>query len=54
MRKDLGIAFAEAERIGARVETARAVDAMYARLQGEGGGRRDTSSLIEAVRSPAR
>jgi 3-hydroxyisobutyrate dehydrogenase len=50
MRKDLGIAFAEAERIGASVEAARAVDALYARLQREGGGRRDTSSLIEAVR----
>ncbi|HEU4431232.1 MAG TPA: NAD(P)-dependent oxidoreductase [Myxococcota bacterium] len=50
MRKDLGIAFAEAERIGARVDVSRAVDAIYARLQAEGGGRRDTSSLIEAVR----
>ncbi len=50
MRKDLGIAFEEAARIGARVETARAVDAHYERLQREGGGRRDTSSLIEAVR----
>jgi 3-hydroxyisobutyrate dehydrogenase len=50
MRKDLGIAFAEAERIEARVDAARAVDAMYARLQREGGGRRDTSSLIEALR----
>jgi 3-hydroxyisobutyrate dehydrogenase-like beta-hydroxyacid dehydrogenase len=52
MRKDLGIAFAEADRIGARVEAARAVDEMYARLQGKGGGRRDTSSLIEALRTP--
>jgi 3-hydroxyisobutyrate dehydrogenase-like beta-hydroxyacid dehydrogenase len=51
MRKDLGIAFAEAERTGAPVDAARAVDALYARLQGEGGGRRDTSSLIEAVRA---
>ena len=50
MRKDLGIAMAEAERIGARVDAARAVDAMYARLQRDGGGRRDTSSLIEALR----
>jgi 3-hydroxyisobutyrate dehydrogenase len=50
MRKDLAIAMAEAEQMGARVETARAVDALYARLQREGGGRRDTSSLIEAVR----
>jgi 3-hydroxyisobutyrate dehydrogenase-like beta-hydroxyacid dehydrogenase len=51
MRKDLGIAFAEAERIGARVDAARAVDALYARLQRAGGGRRDTSSLIEALRA---
>ena len=50
MRKDLGIAFAEAEKNGARVEAARAVDALYARLQSAGGGRRDTSSLIEALR----
>ncbi len=50
MRKDLGIALAEAERIGARVDAARAVDAQYARLQHAGGGRRDTSSLIEALR----
>lgn len=50
MRKDLGIAFEEAGRIGARVDAARSVDALYARLQAEGGGRRDTSSLIEAVR----
>ena len=54
MRKDLGIAFAEAERIGARVDAARAVDALYERLQREGGGRRDTSSLIEAVRTGSR
>ncbi|MBM4383030.1 MAG: NAD(P)-dependent oxidoreductase [Deltaproteobacteria bacterium] len=50
MRKDLGIAFAEAARIGASVDAARAVDALYAQLQRGGGGRRDTSSLIEAVR----
>ena len=50
MRKDLGIAFAEAERIGARVDAARAVDALYAQLQRGGGGRRDTSSLVEALR----
>jgi len=50
MRKDLGIAFAEAERIGARISVGRVVDELYARLQREGGGRRDTSSLIEAVR----
>jgi 3-hydroxyisobutyrate dehydrogenase-like beta-hydroxyacid dehydrogenase len=51
MRKDLGIAFAEAARIGAHVDAARAVDALYAQLQRAGGGRRDTSSLVEALRS---
>jgi 3-hydroxyisobutyrate dehydrogenase-like beta-hydroxyacid dehydrogenase len=50
MRKDLGIAFGEAERNGAELLVARVVDALYARLQGNGGGRRDTSSLIEALR----
>jgi 3-hydroxyisobutyrate dehydrogenase-like beta-hydroxyacid dehydrogenase len=50
MRKDLGIALAEAARLGARVDAARAVDALYAQLQRSGGGRRDTSSLIEAIR----
>jgi 3-hydroxyisobutyrate dehydrogenase-like beta-hydroxyacid dehydrogenase len=50
MRKDLGITFDEAERIDAQVAIGRAVDALYARLQQQGGGRRDTSSLIEAVR----
>jgi 3-hydroxyisobutyrate dehydrogenase-like beta-hydroxyacid dehydrogenase len=50
MRKDLGIALAEAQRNGAPLEIARRVDALYAELQGRGGGRRDTSSLIEALR----
>jgi 3-hydroxyisobutyrate dehydrogenase-like beta-hydroxyacid dehydrogenase len=50
MRKDLGIAIAEAERIGAPVDGAHRVDAQYARLQRAGGGRRDTSSLIEDLR----
>ncbi len=50
MRKDLGIAFAEAAQSGAQLPVARLVDALYAELQERGGGRRDTSSLIEAVR----
>jgi 3-hydroxyisobutyrate dehydrogenase-like beta-hydroxyacid dehydrogenase len=50
MRKDLGIALAEAERIGARLDVAALVDAYYAELQEEGGGRNDTSSLIRRLR----
>ncbi len=46
MRKDLGIAIAEAERLGLDLEVAELVDRFYAELQAEGGGRWDTSSLI--------
>ena len=46
MRKDLGIAIAEAGRLGLDLEVARLVDGFYAELQGRGGGRWDTSSLI--------
>ena len=46
MRKDLGIAIAEAERLGLDLEVTELVDRFYAELQAEGGGRRDTSSLI--------
>ena len=46
MRKDLAIAIEEAERIGADVPVARIVDGFYAEIQGAGGGRFDTSSLI--------
>jgi len=49
MRKDLGIALAEAERIGARLPIAAAVDALYAALQSRGDGRLDTSSLIKLL-----
>ncbi len=50
MRKDLGIALAEAERIGARLDVAALVDRYYAELQQMGGGRGDTSSLIRRLR----
>ena len=53
MRKDLGIALAEGQRNGATLDFARRVDALYAELQRKGGGRRDTSSLIEALRGDA-
>jgi len=50
MRKDLGIALAEAERIGARLDVTALVDRYYAEIQAMGGGRRDTSSLITRLR----
>jgi 3-hydroxyisobutyrate dehydrogenase len=46
MRKDLGIALAEAERCGAELPVAALVDRLYAELQARGAGRLDTSSLI--------
>ncbi len=46
MRKDLGIALAEADRNGARLELTRLVDRFYAEVQELGGNRWDTSSLI--------
>ena len=46
MHKDLGIAIAEAERLGLDLDVTRLVDRFYVELQAQGGGRRDTSSLI--------
>jgi 3-hydroxyisobutyrate dehydrogenase len=46
MRKDLGLVLDEATRNGARLDVARLVDGFYAELQGMGGGRWDTSSLV--------
>ncbi len=46
MRKDLGFALAEAERIGATLDLARLIDGYYAEVQELGGKRWDTSSLI--------
>ena len=53
MRKDLAIALAEAERIGARLELTKLVDAYYAEVQGMGGNRWDTSSLIARLEARA-
>ena len=50
MRKDLDIVIQEAQRIGAPVEITKLVDAFYAELQANGGGRLDTSSLITRLR----
>ena len=46
MRKDLGIALAEARRHGATLPVTELVDRFYAEVQTAGGGRFDTSSLI--------
>ena len=46
MRKDLGIALAEAKRIGATLDMAELIDSYYAEVQELGGARWDTSSLI--------
>ncbi len=46
MRKDLGIVLAEARRNGAQVPVTALVDQFYAEVQGMGGNRWDTSSLL--------
>jgi len=46
MRKDLGIALAEAGVNGAQLEGTALVDGFYAEIQAMGGNRWDTSSLV--------
>lgn len=46
VRKDLAIAFAEAEKIGAELPITRILDGYYQEVQEMGGNRWDTSSLI--------
>ena len=46
MRKDLGIALAEASKNGAELPVAAMVDGFYEEVQQMGGGRWDTSSLL--------
>ena len=50
MRKDLGIALAEAERIGAQLDVTALIDRYYAEVQEMGGSRSDTSSLITRLK----
>ena len=50
MRKDLGLVLDEARRNGARLPLTALVDQFYADVQGMGGGRWDTSSLIRRLR----
>ena len=46
MRKDLGYALEEAERLGLETPVSKLVDELYAEIQAAGGGRQDTSALI--------
>ncbi|MGI9611609.1 MAG: NAD(P)-dependent oxidoreductase [Acidimicrobiales bacterium] len=52
MRKDLGIALEEGDRLGARLPVAALVDQFYAQVQARGGNRWDTSSLIDLLTNP--
>jgi 3-hydroxyisobutyrate dehydrogenase/2-hydroxy-3-oxopropionate reductase len=50
MRKDLGLVLEEGRRNGARLPVTALVDQFYADVQGLGGQRWDTSSLIKRLR----
>ena len=50
MRKDLGIAIQTAETIGADMTLTKQVDGYYAQVQGMGGARWDTSSLMKRLK----
>ncbi|MGM0561793.1 MAG: NAD(P)-dependent oxidoreductase [Pseudomonadota bacterium] len=50
MRKDLNIALAEAQRNGSQLPVTALVDQFYASVQGMGGGRWDTSSLLKNLK----
>jgi 3-hydroxyisobutyrate dehydrogenase-like beta-hydroxyacid dehydrogenase len=52
MRKDLGIALDTANKVQASLPLTALVDQFYADVQRSGGGRWDTSSLIERLRAP--
>ncbi len=49
MRKDLGLALAEARTNGSTLPVAALVDQFYAEVQAAGGGRHDTSSLVSRI-----
>ncbi|MXP45164.1 NAD(P)-dependent oxidoreductase [Allopontixanthobacter sediminis] len=49
MRKDLGYALEEADRLGLESPVTAMVDKFYAEIQQTGGGRLDTSSLIRRL-----
>ncbi len=49
MRKDLGICLAEARANGARLPVTALLEQLYAQVQARGGGRWDSSSLINLL-----
>lgn len=49
MRKDLGICLAEARARGARLPVTALIEQFYAHVQARGGGRWDSSSLIDLL-----
>ena len=49
MRKDLAIALAEGEQIGARLPGTALIDQLYSQVQARGGARWDTSSLMHLL-----
>ncbi|MEM1285935.1 MAG: NAD(P)-dependent oxidoreductase [Pseudomonadota bacterium] len=53
MRKDLGIALEQAKEMGVSLPVAALVDQFYGDVQALGGGRWDTSSLIQRYRALA-
>lgn len=54
MRKDLGYVLDEARRQGSSVPVTALVDQFYGQVQGLGGGRLDTSSLLLALQASQR
>ncbi|MGH7034296.1 MAG: NAD(P)-dependent oxidoreductase [Stellaceae bacterium] len=52
MRKDLGVCLAEARRNRSALPVTALVDQFYERVQERGGGRWDTSSLIDLLAKP--
>ena len=52
MRKDLSLCLAEARANGTALPVTALVDQFYARVQAQGGGRWDSSSLIRVLRDP--
>ncbi|WP_375573240.1 NAD(P)-dependent oxidoreductase [Ahrensia marina] len=53
MRKDLGIALEQGKQMGVPLPMTALVDQLYAEVQALGGGRWDTSSLIQRYRAMA-
>lgn len=53
LRKDLGMAFDEAQKLGADLTVTKQLDGYYQEIQAKGGNRWDTSSLIARFEKPS-